>query len=134
MANNLTDDGERILLDLLTGVSAEVPVLPIVVRLMSANGSESAAGTEIVGDSYEEKPITFAAAVTVSGTTTAKNSVLVGWTMLDSTATRSVTGYEIWDSGVVPRRFVFEAYGSPVSVGIAEPVQIVVNALSLGLE
>lgn len=134
MANNLTDDGERLILDWLTGNSTVLPVLPVVVRLMSANGSESTPGTEIVGTDYDEQEVIFGYASTVSGVTTAKNSAIVSWPLLDSGASKTVTGYEIWDSGAIPRRFSFEVFGASVTVAANEPCQFAINALSLGLE
>lgn len=134
MANNLTDTAEAIVLDWLTGNNTTLPVLPLVVRLMGTNGSESVAGTEITGDTYEEQTVTFAAASTTTGTTTAKNNALVLWSALDTTTSKTVVGYEIWDSGAVPRRFTWETFTPTVAVAANEPCQFNISGISLGLE
>jgi hypothetical protein len=134
MANNLTDTAEAVVLDWLTGNNTTLPVLPLVVRLMITNGSESVAGTEVTGDTYEEQPVTFAASSTTAGVTTAKNNALVSWAALDTTTAKTITGYEIWDSGAVPRRFTWEAFSPSVAVAANEGCQFNINGISLGLE
>jgi hypothetical protein len=101
---------------------------------MITNGSESVAGTEVTGDTYEEQPVTFAASSTTAGVTTAKNNALVSWAALDTTTAKTITGYEIWDSGAVPRRFTWEAFSPSVAVAANEGCQFNINGISLGLE
>jgi hypothetical protein len=63
----LTDAGERIALDAtLTGT--------IQVALFTAAPGESGGGTEVTGGSYARQSVTFGAAATVTGTTTASNT------------------------------------------------------------
>jgi hypothetical protein len=66
----LTDIGERLALDAtLTGT--------LTVALYTAAPGEAGGGTEVSGGSYARQSITFNAAATVSGTTTADNAAEV---------------------------------------------------------
>lgn len=63
----LTDFAERLAIDeTLTGT--------LTVALYTVAPGEAGGGTEVTGGSYARQSITFSAAATVSGTSTAKNS------------------------------------------------------------
>ncbi|MFF9279534.1 phage tail fiber protein [Streptomyces griseosporeus] len=98
MADNLTDVAENRGLDWLTGNSPAAPVLPLKVALVTANGSDSAPGTEVSGGSYARLNVAFAAA---SGGATSNLADLV-WTGMPAA---TVVGIEIWDSAGTPVRW-----------------------------
>lgn len=92
MADNLTDDAELLVLDWVNGVGSPTrPTTPLKLALMTANGSDSAAGTEVVGGSYARQSVTLSAAA--AGTTS--NSGTVTFAVMPAC---TVTGVEVWNS------------------------------------
>jgi hypothetical protein len=79
------------------GTAYTAPTTPIKCRLMTANGSATAAGTEATGGSYASQTATFAAASAGSKST---NAVLTYASMPAIT----VVGVELWDSAGTPIR------------------------------
>lgn len=98
MADNLTDVAENRSLDWLTGNTVTAPVLPLKAALVTANGSDSTAGTEVTGGTYARQTIAFPAA---SGGTTS-NGADVTFTGMPAA---TVVGVEIWDSAGTPVRW-----------------------------
>lgn len=96
MADNLTDVAENGALALLTGGSFTVTG-PIMARLMSANGSDTAAGTQVTGGSYAPQAVTFG---TPSGGSAA-NTATVTFAAMPA---GDVVGVELWDSAGAPKR------------------------------
>lgn len=134
---DLTNDTERMVLDWLNGDPGVVqPTAPLVVRLLSVAGTEAVAGTEIVGDMYEEQPCGFGLAVTDSGTNTTKlsNPATVTWPALDSVSNVTVVGAEIWDSALVPVRLAHKTYGTSVVVPAGETAVLDTGTLTLTLD
>lgn len=76
-------------------------VTPLKQRLMTANGTAAAAGTEVTGGSYASITITFAAASLVSATFTANSNVALNYTVMPAV---TVVGVEEWDSAGTPLR------------------------------
>lgn len=76
MANNLTDYGEKKLLDHVLGVSAfSMPSL--YLALFTTDPTETGiAGTEVSGNAYARQPITFTATTTGTGATSNSADVL----------------------------------------------------------
>ncbi|GGV45779.1 hypothetical protein GCM10010245_71710 [Streptomyces spectabilis] len=80
------------------GTATTAPTLPLKVALVTANGSDSAAGTEVTGGSYVRKNLTVGAAS--SGATS--NSADIVWTGMPA---GTIVGVEIWDSAGTPIRW-----------------------------
>lgn len=133
MADNLTDDTERLVLDWLNGVEVEQPVGPLVVRLMGTVGSDSALGVEVAGDSYNPVPTGFGVAATTGGVSKLVNTASTSVGVLSTTAATSVAGFEVWDSGIIPRRVGHHAFAAPVSVPANEPAVFDAGTLTLTL-
>jgi hypothetical protein len=97
MAAVVTVEGNKILDASLGTASYVATVTPIKCRLMTANGSGTAAGTEVTGGSYASQTATFgsAASLTATGTGTLTYTVMPACT---------VTGVELWDSAGTPLR------------------------------
>ena len=121
---SLTDTAEVEVQKFLLEGSATAPVLPLMVRLMTANGSDSAAGTEVAGDNYAPKAATFDGA---SGLNTAE----VDYGVLDSSGDRTLTGFEIWDSASTPIRWHHAAFTPTKTVNAGEPCKFAVGDLSV---
>lgn len=86
------------LLDASLGTATIVATVgPMKCRLMTANGSTTAAGTEVTGGSYVSQTVTFAAAATLS----AASNIALNYTVMPAT---TVVGVELWDSAGTPLR------------------------------
>ena len=92
MAGSFTDAAELLALDWVHGVGTPTrPTTPLKVCLLTAMGSDSAAGTEVTGGSYARQSVTLSAAA--SGATS--NSADVTFASMPAC---TVVGIEIWDS------------------------------------
>lgn len=136
MANNLTDGAELRVLNFLTGnTPATAPTLPLMVRLMTALGSDSAPGTEVVnagGSTYTPQSAAFPAA---SGTTQAANSADIVFTNMPALAGSGVVGVEIWDSAGTPFRWWSGPATAPSGVLVlGNTIRILAGALVLSTD
>jgi len=95
---SLTDTAETRVLDWIVGNSTTAPTTPMKLALLTATGSDSTAGTEVVGGSYTRQTITFTAAA--SGAMSNSNTITFS-TMPACT----VTGWAIYDSAGTPIRW-----------------------------
>ena len=132
MSDNLTDGAEARILNILTGNTPNTaPTLPLMVRLMTANGSDSAAGTEVVnagGSTYAAQSASFPAA---SGTTqTANTADLVYANMPAAT----VVGFEIWDSAGTPFRWWWGPVTVSKATNLGDTAKILAGALVLTMQ
>lgn len=82
------------------GGTYTAPATPLKLALMTANGSSTAAGTEVTGGSYARQTITFGAAS--AGVATSTNAQTFA-----SMPAATVVGVEIWDSTGTPVRKQF---------------------------
>ncbi|WP_329521149.1 phage tail fiber protein [Spirillospora sp. NBC_01491] len=94
------------LLDHVNLVGSYTPTSPLKCRLMTANGSATAAGTEVTGGSYAPQTIAFAAA---SGGQAASSGALT----FSGVPAVTVAGIEIWDSAGTPVRLWWGALDTP---------------------
>lgn len=116
-------------IDALLGTAAFTAVPSVHVRLMTANGSATANGTELTGTGYTAggTVITFAAAATGS----ASSNVTVSWTN-SSGGSWSITGVEIWTTDATPKRIAWGALTTnPTSVPNGAQFQITSGNLTL---
>jgi len=128
MADNLTDGAEARFLNWLTGNTTTAPTLPLKLRLMTANGSDSAAGTEVAnggGSAYTPQTVAFSPA---SGTTTAVNSADVVFTNMPAA---TIVGVEIWDSAGTPFRWWWGAATANKTTNLGDPLTVLAGALVL---
>lgn len=95
---SLTDTGETRVLDWTVGNSTTAPTGPMKLALLTATGTDSSAGTEVVGGSYARQTITFDAAAT--GAMANSNTVT-----FSSMPACTVTGWAIYDSAGSPVRW-----------------------------
>lgn len=86
------------MLDWINGVGTPTrPTTPLKVALVTAEGDDATAGTEVTGGSYARQTLTMAAAV--AGATS--NSADLVWTGMPAV---TIVGWEIWDSAGTPVR------------------------------
>jgi hypothetical protein len=126
VADNLTNTAENRALDWINGLTSTAPTTPLKVALVTANGSDTAAGTEVAGGGYARQTLTVAAAV--NGATS--NSADLVFTNMPSA---TVTGVEIWDSAGTPVRLWYGALTASRTVNAGDDFKLVAGALSLSL-
>jgi hypothetical protein len=123
----LTNTAENLTLDWINGVGTPTrPTTPLKVALVTANGSDSAAGTEVTGGSYARKNLAVAAAV--SGATS--NSADLVWTGMPAA---TVVGVEIWDSAGTPVRLWYGTLAASRTVASGDELKIVAGSLAISI-
>lgn len=131
MADNLTDLAEARTLNWLTGNTTTAPTGPLLVRLMTTNGSDSAAGTEVTnggGSTYTPQSAAFSAA---TGTGASANSADIVFTNMP---VATIVGIEIWDSNGTPFRWWWGAAVASKTTGLGDTLRIVAGALTLTMQ
>lgn len=131
MADNLPDTVENALLDLLLRGTAYTVTTPIKARLMTANGSDSANGTELgtsQGYTALGATITFGSAA-ASGTIS--NTVACTWTNMPAC---TITGVELWSSDGTPKRLWYGALsGGNKVVASGDTFEFAIGAVDCSL-
>ncbi|MET7924741.1 hypothetical protein ABZT43_12245 [Streptomyces sp. NPDC005349] len=123
---NLTLTASNQLLSWALGLSATGPSGALQVALVTANGTTSAAGTEVTGGSYTRK--TLVPAVVVNGASS--NSTDLVWAGMPGV---TVVGVEIWDSAATPVRWWFGALTAPKSPDAGDEVRLTAGTLTVAL-
>ncbi|MER5875469.1 hypothetical protein ABT119_06010 [Streptomyces sp. NPDC001910] len=127
ISDNLTNTAENLTLDWINGVGSPTrPTTPLKVALVTANGSDSAAGTEVTGGSYARQSLSVAAAV--SGATS--NSADVVFTGMPAA---TVVGVEVWDSAGTPVRLWYGALAASRTVVAGDEVRLTAGSLALSI-
>ena len=126
MADNLPDIIENQLLDALVGTAAYTVTGPIKLALVTANGNDASAGTEVTGGSYARQTITFDAAASGS----ISNSASISFTGMPAV---TVVGIEIYDSAGSPKRLAYGALTASRTVTAGDTVQFASSAITLSL-
>ena len=126
MADNLPDIIENQLLDALVGTTPYSVTTPIKLALVTANGSDSAAGTEVTGGSYARQTIAFNAASSGS----IANNAAISFTGMPAC---TVVGIEIYDSAGSPKRLAYGPLTASRTVTAGDTVQFASSAITLSL-
>lgn len=126
MADNLPDTIENQLLDALVGTAAYTVTTPIKLALMTANGTDSSAGTEVTGGSYARQTITFGSAA--SGQIA--NSAEINFTGMPAA---TVVGIEIYDSAGTPKRLAYGALTANKTTASGDTLQFAASSITLSL-
>lgn len=126
MADNLTDTAEGRALDWLTGNSTTAPTLPLKAALVTANGTDSAAGTEATGGSYTRQSIAFTAAAGGA----ASNSADVVFTNMPAA---TIVGIEIWDSAGSPVRWWHGALAASRTTAAGDEFKLAAGDVDLSI-
>lgn len=125
MADNLTDTAENLVLDWINVVGTPTrPTSPLKVALVTANGTDSAAGTEVTGGSYARQSATFSAAS--AGATS--NTGAITFTNMPAA---TVVGVEVWDSAGTPVRLWYGALSANKTTGAGDTFTIAIGDLDL---
>lgn len=126
MADNLPDIIENQLLDALVGTASYSVTGPIKLALVTANGDDASAGTEVTGGSYARQTIEFDAAAGGS----ISNNALISFTSMPSS---TVVGIEIYDSAGSPKRIAYGPLTTSRVVTAGDTVQFSIDAIILSL-
>ncbi|UQT54352.1 hypothetical protein M4V62_04215 [Streptomyces durmitorensis] len=108
------------------GTATTAPTLPLKVALVTANGSDSAAGTEATGGSYVRKNLTVGAAS--SGATS--NTADLVWTGMPA---GTFVGVEVWDSAGVPIRLWYGPLAASRTLLAGDELKITAGQLTFAL-
>jgi hypothetical protein len=93
---------------------------------MTANGSDSAPGTEVTGGSYARQTIAFDSASSGS----IANNAEINFTGMPSC---TVVGIEIYDSAGSPKRLAYGALTASRTVTSGDTVQFAIGSVTLSL-
>jgi hypothetical protein len=127
VADNLSNTAENLTLDWVLGVGTPTrPTTPLKVALVTANGTDTAAGTEVTGGSYARQNLAVAAAV---GGATSNSADLVFTGMPAAT----VVGVEIWDSAGTPVRLWYGPLSASRTVSAGDELVLSAGSLTLSL-
>lgn len=127
MADNLPDAIENALLNLLLRGTALTVVTPIKARLMTANGSDSANGTELgTSGGYTAGGATITFGSAASGGTIS-NTAAVTWTNMPAT---TIVGLELWDSTGTPVRLWWGTLASSKTVASGDTFEFAIGAVT----
>ncbi|MFF9118278.1 hypothetical protein ACF09Y_22210 [Streptomyces massasporeus] len=127
MPDSLSNTAENLTLDWVLGVGTPTrPTTPLKVALVTANGTDTAAGTEVTGGSYARQNLAVAAAV---GGATANSADLVFTGMPAAT----VVGVEIWDSAGTPVRLWYGPLTASRTVSAGDELVLSAGQLTLSL-
>lgn len=125
MPDNLTDVAENGLLTHALGGAFTVTA-PIMARLMTANGSDTTAGTQVAGGSYAPQQVTFGAAAGGQ----ASNSAVVTFANMPA---GDVVGVELWDSSATPQRLFWGPLSTTRTLTAGDGFEFAVGALVVSL-
>ena len=126
MADNLPNTIENELLDALVGTSTYSITGATKLRLMTANGDDASAGTEVTGGSYARQTIAFDAAA--SGQIA--NNASISFTGMPAV---TVVGIELYDSAGSPKRLAYGALTASRTITGGDTVQFASSAITLSL-
>lgn len=126
MADNLTNTAENRMLDALVGTASYSANTPIRLALVTANGTDSTAGTEVSGGSYARQTITFSSA---SGGSISNNAVETFAGM----PTCTVVGIELWDSAGTPVRLAYGPLTTSKSLTSGDTLEFAIGSITLSL-
>jgi hypothetical protein len=124
MADNLPDTVENALLDLLLRGTAYTVTAPVNARLMTANGSDSAAGTELgtsQGYTALGQAITFG---TPASGGAISNTAACTWTNMPAS---TIVGLEIWSTDGTPKRLWWGALSSSKTVASGDTFEFAIG-------
>ena len=102
------------------------PTTPLKVALVTANGSDTAAGTEVTGGSYARQSLSVAAA-SAGATSNSADLVFAGM------PAATVVGVEVWDSAGAPVRLWYGALAVSRTVAAGDELRITAGSLTLSL-
>lgn len=124
----MTDAAESLLLNWINGVGTPTrPTTPLKVALVAANGSDSAAGTEVTGGSYARQNITLTSSTGGSGVSNDADILFAGMPAC------TVVGIEIWDSAGSPVRLWHAPLTANKTLGAGDELKLAAGDVDLSI-
>lgn len=114
-------------------VTFPAPTTPMMLRLMTANGSSTATGTEVTnagGSTYAPQSMATALANASAGVLTTSGGAITFTNMPGSTTT---AGVEIWDSTGTPVRKWFGALTAGKATGLGDTLSFAASSITATL-
>lgn len=128
MSDNLTDTAESLVLNWINVVGSPTrPTSSLKVALMTANGSDSSAGTEVTagGFTYARQNVTFTSSSSGSAAT---NTADLTWTNMPAV---TVVGIEVWDNAGSPIRIWYGPLTANKTTNAGDTFTITTGSLSV---
>lgn len=127
MANNIVQVEANRLLDASFGTTAyTAPTTPMKLALDTANGTATAAGTEVTGGSYARQTITMSSASAGANA----NSATINFTSMPAA---TVTGVEVYDSNGTPRRAWWGALTASKTTGAGDTLSFAASSITASI-
>ena len=126
VADNLPNVIENALLDALVGTTAYSMTGPVMLALMTANGNDASAGTEVTGGSYGRVSMSMTAASGGSITNSAELNFA-------GMPTATVVGVELYDSNGSPKRLAYGSLSVSKAVTSGDTLQFAASSVTLSL-
>lgn len=120
-------EASRLLRNSLGIAAGTSPTTPMMLRLMSANGSASSNGTQVTGGSYAAQNLTTALGTEANGSVT-NSAGTVSFTGMPAATT---VGVEIWDSAGSPRRAWWGALTSSKTTGAGDTLSFPTSSITI---
>ena len=111
------------------------PTGNLMLRLMTTNGSATAAGTEVAnagGSTYAAQRLDTALGTGAAGSIT-NSAAAVTFTNMPDTSANSVKGVEVWDSAGTPVRRWFGALTTSKTTGLGDTLQFALSTITATL-
>lgn len=105
------------------------PTTPVKIALVTAAGSNTAAGTEVAnagGSTYSRQTVTFGAASAGS----ASNSAIINFTNMPAA---TVVGIEVWDSAGTPVRRFFGNLTASKTTALGDTLSFAAGSITVAL-
>lgn len=119
-------EASRLLRASLAITAYTAPTSPMMLRLMSTNGSASSNGTQVTGGSYAPQNLTTALGTEANGTVT--NTGVLTYTAMPATTT---VGVEVWDSNGTPRRAWWGALASSKTTASGDSLSFAASSVTI---
>lgn len=129
MSNIVQAEAQRLIEASLGKTTYTAPTGALVVALVTATGSSTAAGTEVTGGSYARQTYTPGSASAATPSVIA-NTNLISFTGMPAC---TVTGVDIFDSAGTPRRCYFGNLTASKTVGAGDVLSFAIGALTISL-
>uniref|UniRef100_UPI003F495364 phage tail fiber protein n=1 Tax=Pseudonocardia sp. CA-138482 TaxID=3240023 RepID=UPI003F495364 len=115
----------------VTGASFTAYTTPFKLALMTANGSDASAGTELTagGGSYARQSLASAFGTVAAGTVT-NSALTVTYTNMPA---NTVTGVEIWDSNGTPKRTWWGALTANKATNLGDTLSFATSSITATL-
>lgn len=131
MANLVQVEANALLNSSLKGTAYTAPTTPVNLRLMSANGSATAAGTEVAnasGSTYAAQRLD-----TSLGSASAGSITTTGALTFSNMPAITTTGVEVWDSAGTPIRRWFGALTTSKTTALGDTLSFAASSITATL-